>query len=146
MEVLYLIGSVFGLAILVILSVLLYEKFHLKFIDKTCYKYYDKFEAGGKEKLPMKFKYKGHDMRVNISIKVFDKDISCYEMNRIIYIINDKPVACLSVMECTFITKRVMCLNTNYDTSEFYQILRAARKEYNKRFKERCKNRYTKLY
>jgi hypothetical protein len=124
----------------------IYDKFHLKYIDDTDYMYYDdRFE-----KTPLKFLYKGHEIILKITSITMEQSISCYSLERVIYEINDKKVACLSKMECTFTTKRFMYFNPTYDTSEFYKILKVARKIYNKKlnekFTDKLKSNEYKIY
>lgn len=131
----FILGCV---VIQVIISV--YDKFHLKLIDETSYMYYDSIDNG--DRIPLKFKYKGHDIELSVINKTFDRGISCYNMGTTTYIVNNKEVACLSFMECTMSTKRFMYLNSDYNTSEFYKILKVARKYYNKRFNEKYNEKH----
>lgn len=129
----------FQIAFLVVLFS--YNGIRCKFLEDTQYKVNNTV-----------VNYKGRQVKIEIKEKRLKtnefgfEDVFGSAAILYIYYINDKPAMCMYKLQRDGYANRYIAFNSNYDCSEIFKILKAGRKQFQKKFLEKCNNNKQKLH
>lgn len=118
-----------------------YDGIRFKFLEDTQYKVNNTV-----------VNYKGRQVKIEIKEKRLKANEFGFENvsgSAILYTyyFNDKPAMCMYKLQRDSYANRYIEFNSNYDCSEIFKILRAGRKQFQKKFLEKCSEKgQEKLY